>query len=113
MKRVSDHLRAHLVKDIPFRIDPPPRPENSFTFDQLRANRKLIGALRYGLRFSPDKPEYDRIADAIRRLQLFQKERNAEYLVDAANIIECEFAERDHMWLPTDDGSHVQVVDRF
>lgn len=55
--------------------------------------RTVMGAFRYGLLHDPEKPNYDRTASILKRLALFDRDRNAEHLVDAINIIMLEHAE--------------------
>lgn len=99
MKSVTQHLRARLLAEVPERIpdlDTLRHTERSPEFERLRSNRKIIGAMRYGRLGAPGKPDYDRVSDMIRRLESYRRDRNAEHLVDCANLCECEFVEGDH-----------------
>lgn len=55
--------------------------------------RKIMGAFRYGLFNVPGKTEWDRIPSIEKRLMFYQETKNAEHLIDIANICELEFAE--------------------
>jgi len=84
--------------------------ERCYEFERLRLNRKIIGAFRYGLLGADGKPQWDRVPDMIRRLKEYQRDSNAEHLLDVANICECEFVEGDHLGvIPQDDGQHTEV----
>jgi hypothetical protein len=111
MPRITDILRARLLAKVPTRVPDLPallKSERDRQFDRLRMNRKVLGAMRYGLMRAEGKPQYDRVADMIKRLRLYAKDRNAEHLVDVANLAELEFAEGEHNnWKPSDDGEHV------
>lgn len=113
MPRVIDLLRARLLAIVPERmpdLDALRRTERSPEFERLRMNRKIIGAMRYGLMAAPGKPRYDRVADMIRRLEAYSADRNAEHLVDVANLCELEFVEGNHRGVcPQDDGEHTPV----
>jgi len=68
-----------------------------------------MGGLRYGWLGEEDKPQYNRIKDAIRRLEAYKKDANAEHLVDVANLMEIEFVEGRHKGVdPADDGEHTR-----
>ena len=87
--------------------------ERSERFERYRMNRKVIGAFRYGLLSPSGKPEFDRAPDMIRRLKAYQRDRNAEHLIDVANLCEMEFIEGRHAGVnPTDDGQHTNIKQR-
>jgi hypothetical protein len=65
-------------------------------FERLMRNRLIMGGMRYGLLGAAGKPKYDRVASMKKRLDLYLQDRNAEHLVDVANIALCEFVEGDH-----------------
>lgn len=112
MTTVTQHLRRRLLAAVPDRLpdlDSLRRSERSPEFERLRLNRKIVGAMRYGLMGAPGKPSYDRVADMRRRLKLYSEDRNAEHLVDVANLAELEFVEGTHRGIvPQDDGPHTQ-----
>jgi len=72
------------------------RSEWSPKFEELMRNRLVIGSMRYGLLHAPNKPAYDRIAGARKRLQQFESTGNLECLVDIANMMLLEFEEGRH-----------------
>jgi hypothetical protein len=110
MPRVNDLLRKSLLKNVPTRmpdLDTMRRTERNPVFEELRLNRMIFGAFRYGLLSAPGKTKWNRVEDMIRRLQTYQKDRNAEHLVDVANICQLEFTEGDHNGVHAlDDGVH-------
>lgn len=109
MPTVTELIRRHLLAAIPDRVPPLEalmRTEKSPEFERLRMNRKVLGAMRYGLMGADGKPTYDRAADMIRRLEAYQRDHNAEHLVDVANLAELEFVEGDATLSPSDDGHH-------
>lgn len=92
-----------------FRFEDLVRSEWSPAFEQLMRNRLLMGALRYG-RISENRGKpYDRIRDAMRRLERYEVCGNLEDLVDAANLalleFECGVHPRRH-FSAADDGQH-------
>jgi hypothetical protein len=87
------------------------KTEKSDEFERLRMNRKVLGAMRYGLLGSPGKPNYDRVSCMIRRLNEYLRDKNAEHLVDVANLAELEFVEGKHNGvIPSDDGIHTEEI---
>jgi hypothetical protein len=108
---VHERIRRRLLRDVHDRLPSPrslTRTERCMEFDQLRINRKIIGAFRYGMIGAHGKPRYDRVSDCIERLRLYQQDHNAEHLVDVANLMELEFVEGDAVVTPTDDGTHTR-----
>lgn len=111
MPRVNELIRRRLLASVPERQPGPDelrRTERSPEFDRLRMNRKIIGAMRYGRMGAPGKPQYDRIADMIRRLSMYASDGNAEHLVDVANLAELEFVEGARCVRPADDVIHTE-----
>jgi len=86
--------------------------ERSPEFERLRMNRKVMGAMRYGLmNGDPEKSRYDRTSDMMKRLKKYMVDRNAEHLVDIANLAELEFVEGDHFGvIPQDDSEHTEII---
>lgn len=85
-------------------------------FENYMRARLVMGALRYGRNFSnrpKNKPQYDRLASARKRLDLYEQTGNDEILVDVANLMMLEYGEGIH---PTkhfraqDEGEHTKVV---
>lgn len=73
----------------------------------LKMNRKILGAMRYGLMGAEGKPQWDRVPDMIRRLYQFRYDYNAEHLIDVSNLCELEFVEggRSFKWVGDPFGS--------
>lgn len=59
-------------------------------------NRLIQGALRYGRLHARNKPQYDRIRGARKRLAQYEETGNLELLVDVANMMLLEFEEGQH-----------------
>lgn len=120
MKTVFEHLRSGLHKRLdlnhtPERVDPLELKvtEWSHRFERLQRERMLIGALRYGRLNKPGKPLYNRCEDIKRRIVLYEKTGNQEYLVDAANLCLLEFEEGVHPnkhFNAEDDGTHTKEL---
>ena len=113
MPRITDLIRKSVLKDVPERVPPLEvlrRTERSSAFETLRMNRKVLGAMRYGLFGAAGKPPYDRVECAIRRLRQYKQDGNAEHLMDAANLAELEFVEGDGVVRATDDGHHTKEI---
>lgn len=116
MKTVTDHIREHLLFSCGYGGESVNRipgleylmeTEKSPEFERLRMNRKILGAMRYGLFSAPGKPKWDRISSMIARLEKYRSDRNAEHLVDVANLAEVEFVDGDHLGVVSaDDGIH-------
>jgi hypothetical protein len=119
MSLVSTHdvLRKRLLTragiDLPtFDITQLRKSEWCYEFEQYMRNRLLFGAMRYGQLGKEGKPQYDRISDMIRRLQLYMETGNQEHLVDVANLCLCEYVEGVHPnkhFASSDDGIHTEV----
>ena len=125
-KTVTEFLRERLLAGVPRRVpgleelrglERSPEferlrgLERSPEFERLRKNRKVIGAMRYGLMGEAGKPKYDRVACMLRRLEAYRVDRNAEHLVDVANLAELEFVEGEHRGvIAQDDGPHTAAV---
>ncbi len=113
MPTVNQIIRRRLLADVPDRVpdlDTLRRTERSPQFERLRMNRKIVGSIRYGRMGAPGKPQFDRVADMIRRLQKYAGDGNAEHLVDVANLAELEFVEGFRCVKATDDGEHTQEI---
>lgn len=114
MATVTELIRANLL-----RFWPKPVPdlfvlkqtERSPEFERLRLNRMVMGALRYGLLGVSGKPQYDRVECMIRRLKTYKQDRNAEHLVDVANLAMLEFVEGKHAGvIARDDSPHTAAI---
>ena len=113
MKSISKHLRLHLESACKLMPHAPEHiqlihSEEDLVFRRLCLNRKILGAMRYGLMGEKDKPKWDRITDCIRRLQAYQNDSNLEHLVDVANLCELEFREGNGVLKSIDDSQHVK-----
>ena len=115
MKTVSAHIRDHLLITVePKRmpdLETLQRTENCPEFDRLCLYRMIMGSFRYGLiGRRPGKPEYDRVASMIARLEKYKDDRNAEHLLDVANLAKIEYVEGDHLGvMPINDGTHTRT----
>ena len=107
-----------LLKPIPepekrnISIDELRKTEWSHDFEDLQRHRLIMGALRYGRLNAPNKPDWDRPPDIIRRIQAYQKTGNLEFLVDAANLCMLEFEEGKHPdrhFISHDDSQHTEI----
>lgn len=82
-------------------------------FERLMRNRLVMGALRYGRLGASGKPQYARMGSVRKRLSTYLKTGNLELLVDAANLILCEYVECEHPlrhFESIDDGEHVKTI---
>lgn len=88
------------------------KSEWSKRFEILMRNRLVFGAIRYGKIKAKNKPIYNRIESIQKRLKLYNKTGNKEYLVDCANLCLLEFEESLHPnkhFNAIDDGEHVNI----
>ena len=114
MKTITEHIREHLLKQCGVSEKFPDleslrKTEWSPRFEQLMRNRLVIGAFRYGLLNTPNKPVWDRLGSVRRKLVLYEKTGNDELLVDMANMMLLEFEEGQHPlkhFAFTDDVNH-------
>ena len=107
MRSVHDYIRSHIldglgITDLPYKhmMDTTPdslvQTEWSPSFEKLMRAGLLQGAFRYGLLNAPGKPQWNRVKDAKRRLDLYAKDGNVEHLRDTANMCLLEFEEGVH-----------------
>lgn len=118
MKRVSDHLRDSIYKNLGLgerkklpSLQSLQRTEWSDNFETLMRNRLIVGGIRYGLLHDKSKANWDRIPSMIHRLEQYADTGNLEYLVDVANLCMLEFEEGQHPlkhFLAQDDTHHVK-----
>lgn len=110
-KTVTEHIRDSIL-DTPRllpNMDKLSDTEWSPKFEKYMRNRLIMGAFRYGHLHDPKKPQFDRIVSARKRLELYEKTGNTEYLVDVANMCLLEFEEGTHPskhFKSMDDGKH-------
>jgi len=108
MTTVSQHIRRRLLF-----LGKLGQSEWSYEFEELMRNRLIMGAFRYGKLRAPGKPQFDRVAYAIRCLEQFRQTGNLEHLVDAANLCLVEFVEGKHPhrhFAAVDGGDHAEKV---
>ena len=118
MKTVTEHLRDRILAKC---FTGPAIPdlavlrktERSPEFERYCRNRLIMGAFRYGRLGQPGKPEYDRVACMIRRLEAYRADGNAEHLCDVANLAMIEFVEGRHKGIcSVDDGEHTKQKEK-
>jgi len=89
------------------------KSQMSERFVEYMTNRMVLGTFRYG-KWQDNKKngvKIDRISSIRKRLDLFEKTGNSEYLVDIANLAMIEFEISDHPNLhfaAIDDGCHAE-----
>lgn len=114
VKRITDHIRDRIEPREPIRypdLEALKMTEWSPDFERLRLNRLILGAMRYGRLGASGKPQWDRVPDMIRRLRMYAEDRNAEHLVDVANLAMLEYVEGTHNGVqPKDDGAHTETA---
>ena len=87
MDSVHDYIRRHILEglgitNLPYKhligvtADDLARTEWSPGFEQLMRMGLLQGAFRYGRLNAPGKPQWDRVADAKHRLDMYAKDGN-------------------------------------
>jgi hypothetical protein len=122
MKTVTEHLRNHLLASLGY-AEPVKRlptleslrlTEWCHEFEELRRNRMIIGAFRYGLLASPEKwgsptCKYDLLGGLEKKVAEYRNTGNLEALVDAGNYLMLEFMHPSHesaRFDPKDDHYH-------
>ena len=119
MQTVTKHIREHLLLNLGYRPAVQRMPpleslrEHQWCewFEELRRNRMVLGAFRYGLlehQASNGSP-YNNVDSLIRRAQAYQRTGNTECLVDVANLAMIEFMIGRHPrkhFASVDDGEH-------
>jgi hypothetical protein len=112
MPTITDLIRTrllHLVEASTPRIpdlDQLMLSEVNMEFEQLRMNRMVMGAMRYGLLRAKGKKKFNRVESMIHRLKQYEVDRNAEHLLDVANLAQLEFTEGSHNGVIAQDGGH-------
>lgn len=98
-------------------IDELYKSEWSVDFERLMRNRLVMGCIRYGKMGHGSRPKgkpiYDRISSIRKRLDNFENDGNAEWLVDIANIALLIFEEKQHPnfnFESVDDGYHDVII---
>lgn len=85
------------------------KTEWSEEFEKLMRNRLVMGSFRYGLIKDQDYSKYDLPGEAMKRINLYIKDKNLEHLVDAANILLLAFIHGKrlkHKFIALDDKNH-------
>lgn len=109
MKSIHEIMRERLyhTKGLPmYDIEDLRQTEWDSIFEGFMRRRLLMGGLRYGLIGAEGKRPYNRVKDMIKRLQKYNSDRNAEHLVDVANLCMCEYREGKNVVIAIDDGEH-------
>jgi len=106
MRRVTEHLRAHLLLSCGLVEGGGARTKASLEelqesewcphFEKLQRARLIMGAFRYGRLGEAGKPQWDRITRIQWDVARYQATGNLEHLVDAANHCMLEFVEGRH-----------------
>ncbi|HPI18738.1 MAG TPA: hypothetical protein PKY56_00070 [Candidatus Kapabacteria bacterium] len=74
----------------------------SVEFEELMRNRLVMGAFRYGM-FGKQSKKYDHTSSIPKRLELYKQTKNAEYLVDIANLCMAEYIDNKPKLCSIDD----------
>jgi len=121
MKSVHDQIREHLLRGV---LDTPvgdkketlaelKEQEGCPEFHNLMICNMIVGRYRYG-KICLGKPGgYNRLQEAHRRLDEFERTGNGEFLVDVANYCKTMYAIKDHPsyhFSPIDDGVHAEKL---
>ena len=115
---VTEWLRGRLLAGVripgkEYRLNPEQILEDNFSveFMTLMANRLLIGFFRYGPLRVPGRKPTQNIKEVRKRIALYEKTGNQEYLVDVANFAMVEFMKPCHPdphFGSVDDGVHAE-----
>lgn len=113
MKSVHDQIRQHVLDRSGHNGSLAQALTNwSVEFIAYMRRRMVMGFLRYGDMYDPNRPPYDNIGSAIARLKEYLRGGNKEHLLDAANLCMVEFVtESCHpspKLEPVDDGPHTE-----
>lgn len=80
-------------------------------YETFRRNRMVMGFFRYGDINRQDLDSYDLPEEAIRRIRLYQRNRNLEHLVDAGNMLMLAYMQgkrHREQFNSIDDGEHAK-----
>ena len=119
MKRVFDHIRDRLLQPVSGTQEPPMPSLDSLEETETHRevwkmcdNRMILGAFRYGLFESREREyaengqtAYDHVAEAHRRISLYEADGNREWILDAINVLAMEFR------LPSHPHAHFEAGD--
>lgn len=114
----EDDYRELMVEKI--NLDELRKSEWSEEFENLQRNRLQMGAFRYGKMAKTQeelakKQPYLRVDSIRKRLDLYEKTGNKEYLVDISNLSMLEFVECHHPnahFESIDDGIHAKKAEQ-
>lgn len=98
-QRLLESLNVHTSNYLPKHTPPPEQlrtTEKNPLFDTYRLNRKILGAIRYGLFNDKNKPVWDRLTAIENKIAMYKLDGNDEHLLDIANYAELEFTEGRH-----------------
>ncbi len=112
-----DAIRDHLLDALGYPHGHPRLPdldalresEWCHEFEELRRNRLILGAMRYGLLSASDKWQYDLWAGLQAKLTTYADTGNLEAVVDAANYLMLIYMHPQHPnahWRAEDDQGH-------
>lgn len=120
-KTVTEHLRAHLLRELsreappPVSLDEMQETEWSPDFEGKMRRRLIVGGYRYGRLGDLDRPAYDTIGSIKKRADRYLTDGNQEHLVDIANLALVEFVRgccHPHpTFAPVDDGEHAERLE--
>jgi hypothetical protein len=114
-KRLADYTNGSVVGDKTESLEELRESEWSPLFEKLMRNRLLMGRFRYGKMNDPAKGNYDCVQAIARRLDLYVKTGNLEYLVDVSNFALVEFVHSRHPnkhFSSQDDGEHARPLEK-
>lgn len=103
--RVNDHIRQHILASLGMvasrrmpDLDALRETEWCQEFEQLRRNRVLMAAFRYGplAELKARSGRFDIMAGLIAKMEVYCRTGNTEALVDAANYLMLEFMTPSH-----------------
>lgn len=83
--------------------------EWSKEYEELRHNRMVMGAFRYGPIKGQDMIAYNYVREVRRRLRLYEETLNLEHILDCGNMLMLEFIKGQRTGLKVtsiDDGEH-------
>lgn len=112
MKTIIERMRERLLENLGI-VDPLEiNNEWSSKFESLCRNLLVIGGFRYGQLGHWSKPQWDRMSDIEKRVQLYRSTGNVVYLADISNMAMLEYEEGNHPKRHVDyegDGFHTKI----
>lgn len=123
-KRKLDHIRDRLLEKAGIftgtviktflTVEEIRKQECDKEFVEFMDNRMVMGYFRYGPVDKQGFDKYDYCKEAIRRIKLYEQDRNREHLVDAGNIVRLAYVharKRGDPFNSVDDGAHNERID--